>query len=224
MGSTKETFVVYASQLSAMLELPDTELRGILSAILEYHQSKTEPKFNGALLAFWKTIKDGLDRNAEKWELIREKRIEAGRKGGKQKQANACFDRQNQANQAVNVPVPVNVPVIEEKIKKEPSFSLHSLDEENARKTKRANFQKPTIEEVKEYCEEKKSPIDPEAFWNFYESKGWKVGQAPMKNWRSAVVTWEKTEQQRKTQNGGIYAAGKHLSSNPADFTRNDPV
>ena len=32
---------------------------------------------------------------------------------------------------------------------------------------------------------------------NFYESKGWKVGQTPMKNWRSAVVTWEKKQREQ---------------------------
>ena len=62
---------------------------------------------------------------------------------------------------------------------------------------KRKNFQKPSIEEVKVYCEGRKNGIDPEAFWNFYESKGWKVGQTPMKNWRSAVVTWEKKQREQ---------------------------
>ncbi len=57
---------------------------------------------------------------------------------------------------------------------------------------KRKNFQKPSVEEVKGYCEERKNGIDPEVFWNFYESKGWKVGQTPMKSWKSAIVTWEK--------------------------------
>ena len=29
-----------------------------------------------------------------------------------------------------------------------------------------------------------------ELFYNFYESKGWKVGKNPMIVWRSAVATW----------------------------------
>ena len=115
MTGTKETLVVYASQLSAMLELSDTELRGILAAMLEYNRDGTEPAFTGALSAFWKTVKDGIDRDTERWNSIREKRIEAGRKGGKQTQANqahACFAKQTQANQAVSVPVSVPVSVV----------------------------------------------------------------------------------------------------------------
>ena len=30
------------------------------------------------------------------------------------------------------------------------------------------------------------------AFWNFYESKGWRVGSHVMKSWTSACVTWQK--------------------------------
>jgi len=55
-------------------------------------------------------------------------------------------------------------------------------------------FLKPTIEDVKSYCDERKNTVDPEAFWNFYESKGWKVGNQPMKKWQSAIITWEKKE------------------------------
>lgn len=53
-------------------------------------------------------------------------------------------------------------------------------------------FVRPTVEEVAEYCESRCNNIDPEAFVAFYDSKGWKVGSAPMKDWRAAVITWEK--------------------------------
>jgi phage replication O-like protein O len=56
-------------------------------------------------------------------------------------------------------------------------------------------FKKPTIEEVRSYCQERKNNVDPELFYDFYESKGWKVGNAPMKNWKACVRTWEKGRQ-----------------------------
>ena len=55
-----------------------------------------------------------------------------------------------------------------------------------------SSFVPPTVEEVRTYCEERGNFIDPEAFVAFYDSKGWKVGNSPMKNWKSAVITWEK--------------------------------
>lgn len=57
-------------------------------------------------------------------------------------------------------------------------------------------FQKPTIEQIKAYCLEAGKNIDAEAFFDFYEAKGWVVGRAPMKDWRAAVRNWAKNESQ----------------------------
>jgi len=57
---------------------------------------------------------------------------------------------------------------------------------------KTPSFTIPTVEEVRAYCQERGNSIDPEAFVAFYDSKGWKVGREPMRNWKSAVITWEK--------------------------------
>jgi len=56
---------------------------------------------------------------------------------------------------------------------------------------KTTRFVKPTIEEVSAYCAERKNGINAEAFINFYESKGWKIGKNSMKDWKAAVRTWE---------------------------------
>ena len=40
--------------------------------------------------------------------------------------------------------------------------------------------------------------FDPEAFWNFYESKEWRVGSHVMKSWTSACVTWQKIRNREK--------------------------
>ena len=57
-------------------------------------------------------------------------------------------------------------------------------------------FQKPSLEEIRSYCQERGNKVDPEQFYNFYESKGWVVGKSPMKDWRAAVRTWEKREKE----------------------------
>lgn len=63
-------------------------------------------------------------------------------------------------------------------------------------------FQKPTIEEIKLYIEEKGYAVDAERFYNFYESKGWMIGKNHMKNWHAAVATWQKTENERRNHYG----------------------
>jgi len=56
----------------------------------------------------------------------------------------------------------------------------------------RAAFAKPTAEEVAAHVRAKGYAFDPDEFWNFYESKGWRIGSHVMKSWRSACVTWQK--------------------------------
>lgn len=53
-------------------------------------------------------------------------------------------------------------------------------------------FRKPTLEEVEEYCKERGNSVNPQTFIDFYESKGWKIGKSPMKDWKACVRTWEK--------------------------------
>ena len=61
------------------------------------------------------------------------------------------------------------------------------------------SFTRPTYEEVKLYCDERKNCVDAQAFIDFYESKGWKVGNTPMKDWKAAVRTWEHKENRKNS-------------------------
>jgi uncharacterized protein YdaU (DUF1376 family) len=56
----------------------------------------------------------------------------------------------------------------------------------------KTRFKPPTIEEVAAYCRERGNAVDPQTFCDFYASKGWRVGNQSMKDWRACVRTWEK--------------------------------
>lgn len=43
-------------------------------------------------------------------------------------------------------------------------------------------------------------------FYDFYESKGWKVGKEPMKLWTAALANWKRTWQERSGENGHVSA------------------
>lgn len=62
---------------------------------------------------------------------------------------------------------------------------------------KEKRFVCPTVEEVKNYCEERKNNIDAEYFVDFYTSKNWYIGKDKMKDWKAAVRTWEKRNKQK---------------------------
>ena len=79
-----------------------------------------------------------------------------------------------------------------------PSIGKDSIGKDSIDKSKR--FVPPTVEEVRAYCQERKNGIDPETFVDFYSSKGWKVGNNPMKDWKACVRTWEKRHKNDKPQ------------------------
>ena len=55
-------------------------------------------------------------------------------------------------------------------------------------------FAKPTLDDVKAYCLERNNNVDPEKWYNYYSANGWKVGKNPMKDWKAAVRTWERSD------------------------------
>lgn len=78
-------------------------------------------------------------------------------------------------------------------------------EEESAREEKAKRFYPPTLDEVKQYCEERKNNIDPMAFIDFYSSKGWMIGKNRMKDWKAAVRTWERKRKEQSQSESSVY-------------------
>lgn len=71
---------------------------------------------------------------------------------------------------------------------------------DKADKPPRSRFIPPSVDDVRAYCIERKSGVDPQVFWDFYTANGWKQGRGkPIVDWKAAVRTWER----RGGQKGG---------------------
>ena len=94
--------------------------------------------------------------------------------------------------QTINDNANANVNVNVNDLPEPPSVDSDIPPEEPQAPPKR-RFVKPTVDEIRAYCAERKNNIDPQHFWDYYEARGWKVGgRSAMKDWRAAVRTWEK--------------------------------
>jgi hypothetical protein len=71
------------------------------------------------------------------------------------------------------------------------SKSDNDSDSKNKKDSKNKNFTPPTLEEVKNYCQERKNNVNAKKWFDFYSAKGWKIGKNSMKDWKAAVRTWE---------------------------------
>lgn len=77
-----------------------------------------------------------------------------------------------------------------------PNINTNINSDINTNKEKK-KFDKPTIEQIQEYCIERNNGINAEAFYDFYESKNWYVGKNKMSNWKACVRTWEQRQQSK---------------------------
>ena len=60
--------------------------------------------------------------------------------------------------------------------------------------TPKQNFVKPSLQDLENYKLERNLKMDCEEFYDYYESKGWVIGKAAMKDWRSAMRNWARNE------------------------------
>src|SRR5204863_6314663 len=51
----------------------------------------------------------------------------------------------------------------------------------------RVSVHRPTLEDVTAYCRERGNRVNPQRWFDYYVSNGWKVGRNSMKDWQAAV-------------------------------------
>ena len=81
-------------------------------------------------------------------------------------------------------------------------------------KSKR-QFVPPTLEEVTEYCKERKNNVNPKAFYDYFTAGHWIDAQGkPVLNWKQKIITWE-NGRNKPTQKKESYNVGE---KNDYDF------
>lgn len=75
---------------------------------------------------------------------------------------------------------------------------------EKEKESKRKRFTPPSVDEVREYCNEINATISPDAFVDYYAAQGWIYGKSgkQMKDWKAAVRNWQRRE---KTTTGNVF-------------------
>lgn len=126
----RNSFVFYGDWWQVLAELPEKEYTRVSKAIFMYAFSGVVPD-DPMVKAITGLMRSAIDRDLEKWQTIREKRIEAGREGGKAKAkqmvANGSKAKHTLANQAVNVNDNVNVNVNDKESTNVPKKDVLSL-------------------------------------------------------------------------------------------------
>ena len=185
----KNSFVLPTRLNDVVAKLSDKQAGVLFKGILNYATNGTVANFeDGAVIIAFTFVKQDMDYTAKKYVDTCNRRAENGRLGGLAKVANASKSKQMLANAS--------------KAKHNDYEYEYDNDDDNTKKENLvkektlSKFIKPTVEQVSAYCQSRNNGIDAQQFVDFYESKGWKVGNSPMKDWQAAVRNWERRNKQ----------------------------
>lgn len=160
------------------------------SAIIEYQFSGIEPDATSPIFPVFALVKSEIDRQREQTHKAEERRLNTA----PLKHAKLVHrSKRVSADTPVNSTAPVN------------------QEDDNHRDANR--FVKPTVEQIAEYCKVKNYNVDAQKFYAYYESKGWKIGKSPMKNWQAAIITWTKNNFYSGTAGKTIFQTADKMTS-----------
>ena len=195
--------MIYFDIRPAMKRL-SAEQKGLLfDAIMAYSEDGEEPEFADiALEIVWDFVKPRLDDDAGRYEETCAKRKQAANARWKPSEpdANATNDKQMHANASESMQT---MPTTTSTTTTTTTSTTTTTESKGAKAPKapaRTRFAPPTAEEVRAYAQDKGLQMDAEAFVDFYASKGWKVGNAPMKDWQAAARNWAKRDRASPSQ------------------------
>lgn len=188
-------FTYYRSFYEGIKNLDDTTYRRLNDALMCYALYGEEPKLTGleeSIFISWKANIDASNR-----------RKENGAKGGRPKTKDTA--NKSMVLDDKSMDSDVKSIVSEEKPNINIKENIKENNKDNIKEKEVKRFTPPTLTEVTEYCTERNNGVDPERFIDFYASKGWKVGNQPMKDWKACVRTWEKRDRASPKEEKGKF-------------------
>jgi hypothetical protein len=196
MATDKKSFILHIDSLDVLDDLSDQQTGQLFKAIRDY-QNGNEVKLDGLMNAVFKTFKNQFLRDANKYDSVVTRNRLNGSKGGRPKIT------QPNPNNPVGLSVTQTKPTEPKKADSDSDSGSDNdskkdnvNDKEKESKGKTARFVPPTKSEIWSYMTQEKGKDrsfalkESEKMFNFYESKGWLVGKAKMKNWKAAASNW----------------------------------
>ena len=82
---------------------------------------------------------------------------------------------------------------------------IQEKNSETVARKKREQFIKPTVEEIEKFAHEYNlTKLDPQYFYDYYESNGWMVGKNHMKDWKATAKNWNRRQFNTSRQRGNV--------------------
>lgn len=194
----KNSTVIYYDYPERFQYLSDAQFRQLIIAILSYAKTRQEPDIQDITVKVaFGVAKCDVDKNNHKYDSICERNRQNGQNGGRPAEKRLTDKTENNPVASNGTQDNPKVTVI---VKRD--SDRDSDNKGNVRKrTTHTAFSPPSVDDVRTYCKERKNSVEAQRFVDFYSSKGWKVGNQPMKDWKAAVRTWEQRDDTNRPKN-----------------------
>lgn len=201
-------FLIYESWSTLITNLPTEQAGELIQALcarqLEQEHEISDPAVN----AIYMMISSKMDEDAAKYSEKSAKKADAAQKRWSKSKAKASEEVQVDADaMQTDADVCNSMQTDTDAMQCNANdakyiYKYNSKKETHSKECvkKAASQQPPSIEDVRSFArDEGMSGFNADAFWNFYESKGWKIGGDDMADWRSAARCWHARDRNKPT-------------------------
>ena len=186
----KPGVVVYFDMRPAMKRLTAAQKGVLFEAIMDYADDGVLPEFDDiALQIVWDFIQPRLDDDSEKYNAT----VNARREAADKRWSKDSSDANASDADAKNANADFAMQTMPTKTKKEKENKNNN--NEGDKRAREARFTHPEVSDVSSYADEAGIALDAQQFCDYYASKGWRVGNTPMKDWRAAARNWARRDQ-----------------------------
>lgn len=194
----RDSIVFYDSWGRMICDLTNEQAALLVKMIFNYSFNDLVSESDDiAVNAIFKMIREKLDEDAKTWEETRRRRSEGGKKGMSSRwgltRDNSVITQDNSVNESYAELKEVITPItVSESV---------SVSKNKKKDIERKAFIPPTLDEVRAYCTERNSAVNPQTFYDYYTEGKWRDSSGkPVKSWKQKLITWEKSEPKRESK------------------------
>ena len=174
-------FICHDDYFQKTAKLTDEEVGRLFRALMRYHATGVADEVEGRESIAFDFIREDIDRTEAAYKA-------------------KCEKNRNNRLSALNNDRQQSTTTVNDRVQKEKEKEKEKEKDKEVIPPRR--FTPPTVEQVQAYCKERGNAVDPQRFVDFYTAKGWRVGNQPMKDWKAAVRTWERGDNNGRVASG----------------------
>lgn len=190
---------IFADKEELLEPFDDAERGRLFSAMLRYALHCEETPLTGNERFVWPVFKQMIDQSRE---VLSNKR-----KAGVARQQAAAESSSAQQTAADDKQAAAQDHINKNQESRNKNNNKNNNNGGEDKRARNARFIPPSVQDVEAFAKEHGYTLNAEQFVDFYTAKGWRIGAAPMRDWKAAARNWVRRD------SGGASPPGKRTGA-----------